>query len=46
MYYPPEFFRKERGIDVRINAKVIEVGEGFLRVRQMVGKVNTSGTNS
>jgi NADPH-dependent 2,4-dienoyl-CoA reductase/sulfur reductase-like enzyme len=34
MYYPPEFFRKERGIDVRINAKVIEVGEGFLRVRQ------------
>jgi NADPH-dependent 2,4-dienoyl-CoA reductase/sulfur reductase-like enzyme len=34
MYYPPEFFRKERGIDVRINTKVIEVGEGFLRVRQ------------
>uniref|UniRef100_A0A7J2TIT6 CoA-disulfide reductase n=1 Tax=Archaeoglobus fulgidus TaxID=2234 RepID=A0A7J2TIT6_ARCFL len=34
MYYPPEFFRKERGIDVRTNAKVLEVGEGFLRVRE------------
>ncbi|MCS7119075.1 MAG: FAD-dependent oxidoreductase [Archaeoglobaceae archaeon] len=32
MYYPPEFFRRERGIDLHINAKVIDAGEGYLRV--------------
>lgn len=34
MYYPVEFFRKERKIDVRTNAKVVEAGEGYLRVRE------------
>lgn len=34
MYYPVEFFRKERKIDVRINAKVVEAGEGYIRVRE------------
>ncbi|MEM0021962.1 MAG: FAD-dependent oxidoreductase [Archaeoglobaceae archaeon] len=34
MYYPVEFFRKERNIDVRINAKVVEAGEGYVRVRE------------
>lgn len=34
MYYPVEYFRKERGIDVRINAKVVEAGDGYLRVRE------------
>lgn len=33
-YYTPEFFRRERGIDVHINAKVVEAGEGYLRVRE------------
>jgi NADPH-dependent 2,4-dienoyl-CoA reductase/sulfur reductase-like enzyme len=32
MYYTPEFFRKERGVDVHVNSKVVEVEEGFLRV--------------
>lgn len=34
MYYPVEFFRKERGIDVRTNAKVVEAGQGYLSVRE------------
>lgn len=34
MYYPVEFFRKERNIDVRINSKVVEAGEGYVRVRE------------
>lgn len=34
MYYPVEFFRKERNIDVRINAKVVEAGQGYVRVRE------------
>ncbi|MEM4508876.1 MAG: FAD-dependent oxidoreductase, partial [Archaeoglobaceae archaeon] len=34
VYYPPDFFRRERGIDVRTNAKVVEAGEGYLRVRE------------
>ncbi|MCQ4153533.1 MAG: FAD-dependent oxidoreductase [Archaeoglobi archaeon] len=32
VYYTPEFFRKERGVDVHVNSKVVEVEEGFLRV--------------
>lgn len=32
MYYPPEFFREKRGIDLHINAKVVEAGDGFVRV--------------
>ncbi|MFN3384377.1 MAG: FAD-dependent oxidoreductase [Archaeoglobaceae archaeon] len=39
MYYPVEFFRKERNIDVRINSKVVEAGEGYVRVREN-GKEN------
>lgn len=34
MYYPVDFFRKERNIDVRINAKVVEAGQGYVRVRE------------
>lgn len=34
MYYPPEFFREKRGIDLHINAKVVEAGEGFVRVEE------------
>ncbi|MEM2022454.1 MAG: FAD-dependent oxidoreductase [Archaeoglobaceae archaeon] len=34
VYYPPDFFRREREIDVRTNAKVVEAGEGYLRVRE------------
>ncbi|MEM2176187.1 MAG: FAD-dependent oxidoreductase [Archaeoglobaceae archaeon] len=33
-YYSAEFFRRERGIDVHLNSKVIEAGEGYLRVRE------------
>lgn len=34
MYYSPEFFRKERGIDLHINAEVVEAEQGSLRVRE------------
>ena len=34
MYYPPEFFREKRGIDLHIKARVIETGDGFVRVRE------------
>ncbi|MCS7144329.1 MAG: FAD-dependent oxidoreductase [Archaeoglobaceae archaeon] len=33
-YYTPEFFRQERGIEVHVNSKVVEAGEGYLRVRE------------
>ena len=32
MYYKPEVFIKERGIDLHVNSKVVEVGDGFVRV--------------
>ncbi|WP_202318530.1 FAD-dependent oxidoreductase [Archaeoglobus neptunius] len=32
MYYPPEFFREKRGIDLHMNARVVEAGDGFIRV--------------
>ncbi len=31
MYYKPEVFIKERGIDLHLNSKVVEVGDGFVR---------------
>ncbi|MET1124338.1 MAG: FAD-dependent oxidoreductase [Archaeoglobaceae archaeon] len=34
MYYKPEFFRKERGIDVRTNAKVVDAKPGIVRVME------------
>ena len=34
MYYTPKFFKEKRGIDVHINSEVVEVGDGFLRVRE------------
>jgi len=34
VYYSAEFFRRERGIDVHLNSKVVEAGEGYLRVRE------------
>uniref|UniRef100_A0A7C3MAA1 CoA-disulfide reductase n=1 Tax=Archaeoglobus fulgidus TaxID=2234 RepID=A0A7C3MAA1_ARCFL len=34
MYYPPEYFREKRGIDLHINAKVVEAGDGFVRVEE------------
>jgi len=32
MYYKPEVFIKEREIELHINSKVVEVGDGFVRV--------------
>lgn len=34
MYYPPEFFREKRGIDLHIRARVVEAGDGFVRVEE------------
>ncbi|ADC65664.1 FAD-dependent pyridine nucleotide-disulphide oxidoreductase [Ferroglobus placidus DSM 10642] len=34
MYYKPEVFVKERGIDLHLNAKVVEVDYGKLRVEE------------
>jgi CoA-disulfide reductase len=34
MYYPPEFFREKRGIDLHLNAKVVEAGDGYIRVEE------------
>jgi NADPH-dependent 2,4-dienoyl-CoA reductase/sulfur reductase-like enzyme len=34
MYYTPEFFRSERGIDVHVNSRVVDAGDGFLRVEE------------
>ncbi len=34
MHYPPEFFRKKRGIDLHMRAEVIEAEQGSVRVRE------------
>ncbi|USH00890.1 CoA-disulfide reductase [Thermococcus argininiproducens] len=34
MHYPPEFFIKKRGIDLHLNAEVVEVEQGKIRVRE------------
>ncbi|AFK22701.1 putative Coenzyme A disulfide reductase [Pyrococcus sp. ST04] len=34
MHYPPEVFIKKRGIDLHLNAEVIEVDQGYVRVRE------------
>lgn len=34
MYYPPEFFIKKRGIDLHLNARVVEAGYGYLIVEE------------
>ncbi len=39
MYYPPEFFREKRGIDLHLNAKVVEAGDGYVVVEEK-GKEN------
>ena len=39
MYYKPEVFIKERGINLHLNSKVVEVGDGFVRVLEN-GKEN------
>ncbi len=38
MHYPPEFFIKKRGIDLHLNAEVIEVEQGNIRVRESDGE--------
>ncbi|WP_461864026.1 CoA-disulfide reductase [Thermococcus sp.] len=38
MHYPPEFFIKKRGIDLHLNAHVVEVSEGEVRVRESDGE--------
>ncbi|WP_324735346.1 CoA-disulfide reductase [Thermococcus sp. SY098] len=38
MHYPPEFFRKKRGIDLHLNAKVVEVEQGQVRVQEKDGE--------
>ncbi|RLF78207.1 CoA-disulfide reductase, partial [Thermococci archaeon] len=38
MHYPPEFFIKKRGIDLHLNAEVIEVEQGSVRVREKDGE--------
>ncbi|MCX8172443.1 MAG: FAD-dependent oxidoreductase, partial [Archaeoglobaceae archaeon] len=32
MYYPPEYFIRERGIDLHINSKVLEARKGYVKV--------------
>ncbi|WP_456321614.1 FAD-dependent oxidoreductase, partial [Palaeococcus sp. (in: euryarchaeotes)] len=34
MHYPPEFFIEKRGIDLHMNAEVVEVEQGEVRVRE------------
>ena len=34
MHYPPEFFIKKRGIDLHLNARVVEVEQGRVRVEE------------
>ena len=34
MYYRPEFFRSKRGINLHINAEVVEASDGYLRIRE------------
>jgi len=38
MHYPPEVFIKKRGIDLHMKAEVIEVGQGYVRVREEDGE--------
>jgi len=38
MHYPPEFFIKKRGIDLHLNAEVIDVEQGNIRVREKDGE--------
>jgi len=38
MHYPPEFFIKKRGIDLHLNAEVIDVEQGSVRVREKDGE--------
>ncbi len=38
MHYPPEFFIKKRGIDLHLNAKVVEVEQGQVRVQEKDGE--------
>ncbi len=38
MHYRPEFFIRERGIDLHLGAKVVEVEEGEVRVREGNGE--------
>ncbi|AHF79473.1 CoA-disulfide reductase [Thermococcus paralvinellae] len=38
MHYPPEFFIKKRGIDLHLNARVIEVEQGQVRVQEKDGE--------
>ncbi|HDI10215.1 MAG TPA: CoA-disulfide reductase [Euryarchaeota archaeon] len=38
MYYSPEFFRRERGIDLHLNSEVIEIEEGEARIREERGE--------
>jgi len=34
MYYTPDVFIKKRGIDLHMNAEVVEAGDGYLRVQE------------
>jgi NADPH-dependent 2,4-dienoyl-CoA reductase/sulfur reductase-like enzyme len=34
MYYSADFFVKKRGIDLHMNAEVVEAGNGYVRVRE------------
>jgi len=34
MYYSPDVFVKKRGIDLHMNAEVVEAGDGYLRVQE------------
>lgn len=38
MHYPPEFFIKKRGIDLHLNARVVEVEQGQVRVQEKDGE--------
>ncbi|MBO8174687.1 MAG: CoA-disulfide reductase [Thermococcus sp.] len=38
MHYPPEFFIKKRGINLHLNAKVVEVEQGQVRVQEKDGE--------
>ncbi len=38
MHYPPEVFIKKRGIDLHLKAEVVEVGQGYVRVREENGE--------
>jgi len=43
MHYPPEFFIKKRGIDLHLNARVVEVEQGRVRVEEKDGKKAMNG---